>query len=189
MEIALLTAGVSLTLFAILAFYDGFVLHIFKYRLYRHPESRMEHLTHTIRAVLFPFIAFFLFYSNCRACFWVGMAAVLLDVGVLLWDAYIEKDSRAFMGGLPRWEYMLHLLVNGFHFVSVAAILILKLDMAADGIVLVSNIDGLPGLDLFRALVANLLPGAVLLAVLHVVVLFPKSAAVWEQYRERVVCC
>ena len=69
MEIALLTAGVSLTLFAILAFYDGFVLHIFKYRLYRHPESRMEHLTHTIRAVLFPFIAFFLFIRTAAPVF------------------------------------------------------------------------------------------------------------------------
>jgi hypothetical protein len=189
MEVALLTAGVSLALFAVLAFYDGFVLHIFRYRLYQHPESKTEHLTHTLRAVLFPFIAYFLFLGNCQACFWVGMAAVLLDVGVMLWDAYIEKDSRAFMGGLPRWEYILHLLVNGFHFVSVAAILILKLDMGTGGIVLVPIMDDLPGLYLFRALVANLLPGAVILAALHVVVLFPKSAMVWERYRERVLCC
>lgn len=30
------------------------------------------------------------------------------------------KDSRAFMGGLPRWEYIVHLLGNGFHFAAIA---------------------------------------------------------------------
>jgi hypothetical protein len=190
MEIALFVAGIALLLYVLLAFYDGFILHIFKYRLYQREESRKEHLTHTLRAILFPFIAYYLFAKPaCNTAFFVAIAAVTLDLFVMLWDAYLEKDSRAFMGGLPRWEYILHLLVNGFHFVSVAAGLILRLDLTSEGIVLVDALTALPQYDLFRAFVLNLLPGAVLLAILHVLVLFPTSAALWDRYRDRVRCC
>jgi hypothetical protein len=190
MEVALFIAGLSLTLYVVLAFYDGFVLHIFKYRLYRHPDSQTEHLTHTIRAVLFPFIAYFLFADqNCNACFYIGIAAVTLDLGVMIWDAYIEKDSRAFMGGLPRWEYILHLMVNSFHFVAIAAMLILKVRITGSDIDLVTDLSALSGNMVFQALVVNLLPGSVLLALLHLLVLYPKPAGIWDNYRDKIVCC
>lgn len=105
-----LISTILLTSFAILAVIDGFYLHIFKYQLFNHPESKFEHLTHTIRAILFPLIVYFLFISqNCQTSFSLGILFVFLDIVVLGIDAYVEKDSRAFMGGLPRWEYILHL--------------------------------------------------------------------------------
>lgn len=53
---ALLISTILLAAFAVLAIIDGFYLHIFKYQLHNHPKSKFEHLTHTVRAVLFPLI-------------------------------------------------------------------------------------------------------------------------------------
>jgi hypothetical protein len=190
MELALIVFSILLGLFAVLALYDGFYLHIFKYRLHDRPESRAEHLTHTVRAVLFPFILYFLFLQqDCDTSFFIGLAVVALDILVLAADAWLEKDSRVFMGGLSRWEYILHLFVNGFHFASVAVFLVMKLQLVDGGIEIVSNFYGLKNYGLYRFLVANLLPGACLLAVLHVLVAIPRSAGIWNRYREKVTCC
>ena len=40
--------------FMVLATRDGAYLHLWRYELFRHSESRFEHLTHTFRAI--PFI-------------------------------------------------------------------------------------------------------------------------------------
>jgi hypothetical protein len=190
MEAAMLITTISLALFAILAVFDGFYLHIFKYRLYQHPDSKTEHLTHTLRAVLFPVICYFLFLAqNSETCFYIGLAAVTADIAVLGWDAFLEKDSRASMGGLPRWEYILHLFVNGFHFATIAAFLSMRLDYSATGIEIVPGFDGLANFTMFQTLVVNLLPGAVLLAGLHIMVALPASARAWDGWRERVRCC
>ncbi|RZL97515.1 MAG: hypothetical protein EOO88_62405, partial [Pedobacter sp.] len=109
MEIALLTATVLLGLFVLLALFDGLYLHLIRYRLYEHKESRNEHISHTIRAVLFPIILYVLYLGNSDSAFYIGMALVVIDISVLGADAYMEKESRVFMGGLPKWEYILHL--------------------------------------------------------------------------------
>lgn len=112
----LLITTTLLVLFAILAIFDGFYLHIFKYQLHNHSESKFEHLTHTLRAILFPLIVYYLFIKqDGSTSFFIGILFVILDLLILAIDAYVEKDSRVFMGGLPRWEYILHLFVNGFH--------------------------------------------------------------------------
>lgn len=64
METAIVITSISLILFSILALYDGFYLHIFKYKLHNQSESKAEHYTHTIRAVLFPAILYFLFLKQ-----------------------------------------------------------------------------------------------------------------------------
>jgi hypothetical protein len=104
MEIALITAIILLVGFVVLAMFDGFYLHLIRYKLYAHPESRNEHIFHTIRAMLFPLIVGFLYLETSDMAFYIGMAIVLVDIGILGLDAYVEKDSRAFMGGLPRWS-------------------------------------------------------------------------------------
>lgn len=187
MDIAFIISSILLLLFAVLALFDGFYLHIFKYRLHQHPESRFEHLTHTIRAVLFPLILYFLFLEqNSIVSFQIGIVLVGLDIVVLAVDAWSEKDSRVFMGGLPRWEYLLHLMVNGFHFASIAVFLALKLRWTSAGIGVVPDLSQWPNFGLFRVLVMNLLPGAVFIAFLHVVVMVPRSARVWDKWREKV---
>lgn len=51
MEMAFIISIVLLIAYSLLALFDGVFLHLYKYRLYEHKESKFEHLTHTIRAI------------------------------------------------------------------------------------------------------------------------------------------
>ncbi|ALU26562.1 hypothetical protein AS202_10560 [Myroides odoratimimus] len=85
-------------------------------------------------------------------------------------DAYVEKDSRKFMGGLPRWEYIIHLLVNGFHFASIAVFIVIKVDINYNRIILNSNFQQIESFKFFNIIALNLLPGAIIISLLHILV-------------------
>ena len=190
MEIALLITSILLISFGVLAVIDGIYLHIFKYQLHNHQESKTEHLTHTIRAFIFPGIVYFLFFKqNCEISFYIGISLVIIDIIVLVIDAYTEKDSRAFMGGLPRWEYILHLFVNGFHFSSIAVFLAIKLKLSNNGIEIVSDLSNLKNFAIFEFIAVNLIHGAILLAFIHIFVIFKPSATYWNNWRTNIKCC
>ena len=129
-------------------------------------------------------------YKNCdgNTCEWffAGLGILALDVIVTIVDAYIEKDSRAFMGGLPRWEYVIHLLVNGFHFASIAVFLVIKIRMTATGITLVNQFDHTRAYTVFIELVKYLIPGAIAIALLHIAVSIPFTAYYWNAFRARL---
>ncbi|MFD1604788.1 hypothetical protein ACFSJW_15365 [Flavobacterium artemisiae] len=187
METAIIISSFFLVLFAVLALYDGFYLHIFKYQLHNREESKTEHITHTLRAVFFPAILYFLFLKQDNyTAFAIGLTIVLLDILVLGYDAFIEKDSRQFMGGLPRWEYIVHLFVNGFHFASIAVYLSIRFTFQ-NGEIMLSNINQSPGF--FNLLIVNLLPGAILMAILHIFLCMPKTALIWNNFRSKINCC
>lgn len=190
MESAFLISSVLIVLFALLALYDGFYLHILKYQLHTNPESKKEHLTHTLRAILFPCILYFLFLKqDSTVSFYIGMFIVVIDIIILGVDAFVEKDSREFMGGLPRWEYILHLFVNGFHFASIAVFLSLKLKLTESGTEIVPNFQHYPGYAILNLIVKNLLPGAIVMALIHVFVSIPKTALIWNKLRLKLTCC
>lgn len=190
MEIAIIMASLLLILFAVLALYDGFYLHIFKYRLHNRAESKTEHSMHTLRAIFFPAILYFLFLKqDSNTAFLIGIAIVIADILVLVVDAFLEKDSRQFMGGLPRWEYIIHLLVNGFHLASIAVFLTIKLSWQKHRIIMVPNLSHVQNHELFHTLIINLLPGAMLMALLHILLCIPKTAKTWDNWRNRVLCC
>ena len=190
MEIAFTLAIILVTLFALLGLYDGFYLHIFKYKLYAHPESRTEHIMHTIRGVLFPGILYFLYLRNdCTACFYIGMILVVFDIIVLGIDAFIEIDSRAFMNGLPRWEYIVHLFVNGFHFASIAVYLIIKLSFDGGTVHFRTDFSASANYPAFIWLVKNLIPGGIIICLLHIMVLAPGTSKYWDRLRNKITCC
>ncbi|SHM33174.1 hypothetical protein [Flavobacterium saccharophilum] len=185
METAIIITSVLLILFSILALYDGFYLHIFKYKLHNHPESKTEHYIHTIRAIFFPAILYFLFLSqSCSLSFIIGLVVVALDLLVLALDAYTEKDSREFMGGLPRWEYILHLFVNGFHFASIAVFLSIKLQFENNQIIILPTIEN-QNYELLHTILINLLPGSVLVGLLHFFLCFSKTSIFWNNLTSR----
>ena len=174
-----------MVLFVLLGFYDGFYLHIWKFRLYEHGESRFEHLTHTGRAVLFPFVLTLLFLNGGNPVYYyLGLTLFLVDMVILIIDAYTEKDSRFFMGGLPRWEYIVHLTANGLHFSSIA--LFVSTTVVNDGNRFSLNLipRETPAFQLFYWLVVNVLPGAVLLALLHIAVIVPATRTRWNRFRQ-----
>lgn len=188
METAFIVAIVLLILFSLLAFFDGVYLHLFKYKLYEHQESKFEHLTHTFRAFLFVGILILMFINiENNSFFLTGLAFAIVDVIILGIDAYAEKDSRKFMGGLPRWEYIIHLFVNGFHFAGIAAVLILKIDFSDSGIILREGFYRFQNYEIFRLISLNILPGAILISLLHVLVYLPKFNSIIS--RIQLKCC
>ncbi|MFK7812688.1 MAG: hypothetical protein AB8B59_09355 [Maribacter sp.] len=190
MDILFYLATASLVLFMILATYDGFYLHIFKYRLFDREESLFEHKTHTARAILFPLIVWMLFINEANfSLFVTGIVLVVLDIIVLGIDAYHEKESRSFMGGLPTWEYIVHLFANAFHFAAIILVLALRLDISDGALLFVDSIAGSEAHTLFQFIAANVIPGAIILAILHFVLMIEKPKAIWFNYRSKINCC
>lgn len=190
METAFILLTILLVLFALLGLYDGFYLHIFKYQLFNRKESSFEHLTHTIRALLFPAILYFLYLAtNSTVSFYIGLTLVLIDVVVLGIDAFVENDSRKFMGGLPKWEYIVHLFVNGFHFAAIAVYLIVRFDARSGEIVYGHELEIIQNHELFKVVVMNLIPGGILMGLIHVWVAIPKTAVYWNNMRAKITCC
>ena len=190
MEILFYSATFCLLAFMLLATYDGFYLHLWKYELFNREESVFEHKTHTIRALLFPLIVWFLFVDNSGLYgFLFGIGLVLIDLIVLTIDAYSEKDSRAFMGGLPKGEYIIHLFSNGFHFSAIVLALMLKLRIIDGQLVYLEQLAVSPGKTLLEFISVNILPGAVLLGLLHLLLLLPKPQFLWNTYRRKINCC
>ncbi len=144
---------------------------------------------HTYRSVLFILIIYFLFISENSISFYLGLFFVVLDIIVLVADAYFEKDSRMFMGGLPRWEYILHLFVNGFHFAAIAVYLAIKLIITDEGLILVRDLSSYKNFDVFHFIAIKILPGAIVIAIIHVITSIKKTAIYWNHLRAKILCC
>ena len=175
--------------FAGLAIYDGLYLHLIRYRLYMHQDSRFEHLMHTVRAVLFPLILVILFLGTSAWSFYIGLVIVILDIIVLAIDAWSEKDSRAFMGGLPRWEYIIHLMVNGFHFAAIAVFLVMRIKLTDTGFILSNIMMTAENYMMYKTILINLIPGAAIIGLLHVVLIFPKPQFLFSALSNKLRCC
>ncbi len=190
MDILFYLATASLVLFMVLATYDGFYLHIWKYRLFDRQESLFEHKTHTVRAILFPLIVWLLFVNETSfSLFLTGIALVVLDIIVLGIDAYHENESRSFMGGLPKWEYIVHLFSNAFHFSAIILVLALRFDISDGALLFVDILTTSAAHDLFQWVAINVIPGAIILALLHFVLMLKKPRNLWMNYRTRITCC
>lgn len=187
MEILFYLSTGCLLVFMILAIYDGLFLHIWKYELFRREESTFEHKTHTIRAVLFPLIIWLLFINSNAISFWIGITLFIIDLIVLGADAYSEKDSRQSMGGLPRWEYILHLFANSFHFASIILIIATKINATEFGLTINETTNNNFGQQLIRLISVNIIPGAILLALFHVILIPPKGIQIWLHLKSRIL--
>lgn len=190
MDILFYLATACLVLFMILATYDGFYLHIFKYKLFDREESLFEHKTHTARAVLFPLIVWLLLINETNfILFLAGIAFVVIDLIVLGIDAYYEQESRSFMGGLPKWEYIIHLFANAFHFSAIVIALAIRLEISDNSILFVDTVVASTAHDVFQIVAVNLIPGAVILALLHFILMMKRPKTIWTHYRTKITCC
>lgn len=186
MEIIYYLSSLFLILFMVLATYDGLYLHLWKYELFKKKKSVFEHKTHTIRAILFPLIVWLLFINKDDFSFYIGLSLVLIDLVVLAIDAYSEKDSRQFMGGLPKWEYIIHLFSNGFHFAATGLLLATRVNVIENGLSL-SIMDNISkGQELLNFISVNIIPGAILMALLHLFFIFPKGIKLWDKLKSLI---
>lgn len=168
---SLTLAAVFLALFGALSALDGVYLHLWRYRLQERAESRYEHLTHTWRAVLFVPILALVFGADAGAwLLWLAVALLAADLGVEIADALSERESRQWQGGLTSGEYLLHLTLTSVRIATVTLTLAAK-PAAAWALSSPLLLDrpypaALP-------FVANaMLPGAVLVAALHVLLVW-----------------
>lgn len=158
-------ATLVLAAFTALAGLDGIYIHLVRLRLHTHAETRREHLLHTARAVLFPALALLLFaWPSGGPLLWAGVAVAAADTVAELWDVFVEPDSRKTLGGLSRGEYLLHVVLTILR--SSALVLTLTARPAeAWSLDAPSFLSGLPSFA--STLAANLVPGGVLGAVVH----------------------
>jgi hypothetical protein len=186
MEILFYLASICLTLVIILGFYDGFYLHLWKYELFNHKDSIYEHKTHTIRAILFPIIIWLLFINTDVTSFWAGILIVIIDLIVLGVDAYSEKDSRKFMDGLPQQEYLIHLIVNGFHFAAIFLLLSIKLEITNSNIIILENINQSNGSEILSFIAVQSIPGSIIFALAHLLLLNSKIKQHWTKVKSKI---
>jgi hypothetical protein len=136
-----------------LAFVDGVLVHLVREKLHARPETRLEHWIHTGRAVVFPPILALFFAGGAPA---LGVAFLAIDQALEVADMAIERRSRAYSGGLRSSEYLLH----GAALTLRGAAIAFSLAAGAPSAAVIGFVD-------------LLLPGAVVGAILHVVLVFP----------------
>lgn len=173
----------------ILATYDGAYLHLWKYELFNRKESRFEHMTHTIRAILFPLMVWLLFVSDNAVSFYVGLGLLVVDLIVLGIDAFSEQESRAFMNGLPRSEYIVHLFANGFHFASIILIIATKIEVQNEALFYSKEFLAYSSFETVQFIAVNILPGAIVLGIVHLLLSFDFGRKVWNSSRVKIKCC
>lgn len=161
-----LAAALVLAAFTALAAIDGIYLHLVRYRLHARPETRREHALHTARAMLFGPIALVLFaLPSAGALLWLGVGLAAADTVVELWDVFVEPDSRRELGGLSRGEYVLHVALTILRTAAIALALAAR-PAEAWAWDAPSMLTGLSSLG--ATIAANLVPGALVMAAVHV---------------------
>lgn len=117
----LLVSVVPLCAAFLLGAVDGLYFHLRRYRLFAFPESRREHVIHTVRAVLvLPPLALLYLADAVGPCLWAAAAAIAVDQLMLALDLRAEATSRLRFGGLSPAEYQIHVAANGLHGIALA---------------------------------------------------------------------
>lgn len=109
----MVTAFYLLLVIGLLGAFDVIYFHIYRCGLAERAESQREVLWHTARHLIYA--AQFLVIANLRLHGAALLLLVLLyaaDVFVAWADVWEEKKSRASQGGLPRGEYLMHIVLS-----------------------------------------------------------------------------
>jgi hypothetical protein len=106
-----------------LGLFDVLYFHQYKCSLMKRIESRLEVKIHLMRHVVYALQ--FLYVANFRASGSMVFLVLLLyicDFVVAMSDVWIEPESRKSQGGLPRGEYLMHILLTflvGMYFMLI----------------------------------------------------------------------
>jgi hypothetical protein len=159
-------AAILLLIFAVVAPIDGVYIHLIRLKLHARSESWHEHVWHTVRTVLFLPATYALFgVVSGGPLLWAGIALAVTDQAVEIVDMASEKDSRASIGGLSSFEYILHGVLTLLRSAAIALTLAARpasaFSWSAPNIV--AHLD-----EPYGWLVRQLYPGAIVLALVHV---------------------
>jgi hypothetical protein len=102
-----------LTIVGILGSYDVLYWHWYRLKLFQYPESRMENVTHAIRALLFALMMLMVLHVDARGWWWPIYPVLLAgEVTNTVADVLLEPKSRRNIGGLPPVEYVIHIILS-----------------------------------------------------------------------------
>jgi hypothetical protein len=169
--------------FAIFGFSDAILLHIWKFQLYKWKDTAKEHKIHAIRSVLFPFLILGILIFQFKGILLVGfLSIVFIDLLVQIWDMWIEREARTRFQGLSSLEYTIHGILIGIHSSFLALYLVYNFQMdhfheSSQSFHFLNHS--------FSSMIAwNLLPGAVLIGILHCILIHPyfQKDHKWENY-------
>lgn len=183
-----LASAILLGTFALLAAIDGLYLHLWRYRLHAVPVAREEHVLHTVHGLLFVPMLLLVFSGQSSGLeLWLGAAVALAGLAVVVWDSVHELTSRRFQGGLPAGEATLHALLHTLQISAVALSLASRPASAwsldAVAVPLTAN-----GPAAWVAI--QVLPGAIVVALVHVILLVcPSLLPARGGTSEVPVCC
>jgi hypothetical protein len=120
----MLTAALLL-LFAAVAALDGVWIHLCQLQLHARPASWVEHVWHTVSAVLFvPIVAILFVRPSGGALLWLAMALLLATHVVEVLDVRAERESRRDLGGLSRFELGVHVAAVASRTAAILALLV-----------------------------------------------------------------
>jgi hypothetical protein len=110
--VVLTVSTALLVVFAVLAAVDGIYIHLVRLRLPSRPQSWMEHVWHSISALLFvPILLTIHLAPTSGLVLWLGVALIAVLYWVEVRDLREERASRADLGGLSRRELALHVVL------------------------------------------------------------------------------
>ena len=164
--------------------FDAIYYHIIKFRLASRPESRAETRTHIARGLVIGIAVLLLAHFEPRGLwFWAIAGLFAVDFFNSAIDAYLERDSRASLGGLPRLEYIIHL--TGATFMGAIAVVFLTRGwhLGALETALVAPSQPLPAFMKINALAIAL--GSFALAAYEAAILIRSSPTALEHARAR----
>jgi hypothetical protein len=106
--------------FLAIAAVDGFFFHIYRYRLFRRPDSQLEHAMHTANAAILPLCTAPLLLAEVHgAWLWAAVGVNVAAFVIESVDVASEKTSRRAFGGLTRSEYWMHFTMSGLRWMHV----------------------------------------------------------------------
>ena len=187
MDITLMTiSSWVLLVFIALSFFDGVYYHIWKFRLQERTDSQFEHITHTVRAVLFVPTLFLIYGMGVQGTLVWGLFAVLtLDLIAEIFDVLNEKSSRSKIGGLPSTEYLAHIFLTSLR-VTALALAFAALPKTAWQTGSSTHLV-LP--EISKLVVDLTLPGAIIIAFLHIYLIFDAHFISRTEKLIRSYCC
>ena len=108
----MIVPSILLFMLGLLGATDIKLFHTDAHHLHDHAPARGELVTHALRgptyALLFALVPNFTFHG---AVFVALLALLAFDLAISIVDFWLEPASRRALGGLPRGEYLLHVIM------------------------------------------------------------------------------
>jgi hypothetical protein len=102
---------ILMTIAAPLGAIDVKYYHLWKFKLYREPSACWETVTHLIRGYLFAAGAYLIINFEFHGIwFWILGTLFIFDFVNEVADVILEPASRAPLGGIPKLEYLIHII-------------------------------------------------------------------------------